>query len=205
MICLICSIGRSGSTLLDVLIGSHPQGASLGEFSFLGKAISLDQPCSCGEPISACRNWQAVLADVASDRGTDLRTTPYALQQWDAVASVVIDHDHQTRWYRLRTKLHSAACDLRFSAPPHSMLRLPLAPTLAQGVDNTLYLYETVMRQWDKRFLVDSSKNVHKALAVHEANPSDVRIIFLTRDGRGVFHSRHSSGFSARESARACA
>jgi hypothetical protein len=60
-----------------------------------------------------------------------------------------------------------------------------------------------VKRQWDRRFLVDLSKNVHKALAIYERIPSDVRIVYLTRDGRGVFHSRHSSGFSAKESAGA--
>ena len=115
MIVLICSAGRSGSTLLDLLIGAHPQGASLGEFSFLGKAIALDQDCSCGQHMSACEPWQDVLATVQNDLGVDLQRTPYAMQQWDAVAGVVIDPAFQTSGYKARAKLHSGLCDLRFA------------------------------------------------------------------------------------------
>lgn len=41
---------------------------------------------------------------------------------------------------------------------------------------------------------------MHKALLLYSNRPQSFRIIFLTRDGRGVYHSRHSSGFSRRDS-----
>ena len=203
MICLICSAARSGSTLLDVVRGGHAEGASLGEFSFLGKAIALDQTCSCGAPLSSCESWAEVFEEVVRERGIDLRTTPYALHQWDALARVVIDHAHQTRKYLAQTKVHTALCDIRYTFAHGHPLRLPLTRSLRDGIENSFYLYKILKRVWNNRFLVDSSKNVHKAIALYERDPSQVRVVYLTRDGRAVLHSRQTSGFSTRDSVRA--
>jgi hypothetical protein len=202
-ICLICSAGRSGSTLLDLIIGGHSRAASLGEFSFLGKALALDQQCSCGEPVSRCCTWQHIVQRVRADGRADLTRNPYALHQWDTMAAVIIDRAQQTRGYRLRARLRSAVCELRYRRSPEALLRTPLPPHLSRGLRNTLYLYRLLRTEWNVDLLVDSSKNVHKAVALHERVPDSVRIVFLTRDGRGVFNSRRTSGFTDREAALA--
>jgi hypothetical protein len=91
-------------------------------------------------------------------------------------------------------------CDARYALPPGHALRLPLPPRLRQGVENAAYLYDAIAASWDKDLLVDSSKNVHKALAHFERAPESTRIVFLTRDGRGVYFSRRGSGFSRESS-----
>ena len=199
LIGMVCSAARSGSTLLDLLLGGHSRAASLGEFSFLGKALSLKQDCTCGARIDNCDEWRRVLDQVQQDRGIDLRERPYALQQWDAKASTVIDHQHQTRLRNLQRLLGSATSDLRYATTPPLF---PLLPNLRRGCRNALYLYGVIARAWQVDVLLDSSKNVHKALALYEQAPTQIRILYLTRDGRGVFHSRRSSGFSRQESAR---
>lgn len=203
MHCFICSAARSGSTLLDMLIGGHPRAVSLGEFSFLGKALSLGQECSCGTQVADCPAWSPVIERIARERGVDLRRQPYALWQWDTRAGTLIDRHQQTRAYLFGSKIRSLVCDLRFGLPPGHGLRLPLPARLARGCDNTDYLFDAVAAQWDKDVLVDSSKNVHKALAHYERAPDRTRIIFLTRDGRGVFYSRRNSGFSRERSMQA--
>lgn len=50
----ICSAGRSGSTLINLVLGSHSQCMSLGEIEHLPKNIALNTPCSCG---AAAREW----------------------------------------------------------------------------------------------------------------------------------------------------
>ena len=202
MYCLICSAARSGSTLLDLMIGGHSKAASLGEVVFLGKALALDQPCSCGTSARSCAGWAKVLNRIRRDLDVDLLTSPYALEQWDARASVVIDRAHQTPAYTIASKLRSAWCDLRYQQSPRSRPRVPLPGFLSKGLHNTLSLYEIVASEWNRELLVDSSKNVHKALAVYERAPDRTRVVFLVRDGRGVYHSRRSSGFSPRQSAR---
>jgi len=55
----IAGYGRSGSTVLDVLLGSHPRLVSVGEVVFLGKDWATEgRHCSCGEPHSHCPFWK---------------------------------------------------------------------------------------------------------------------------------------------------
>jgi len=201
--CFICSAARSGSTLLDRLLGAHSRAASLGEISFLNKAISLDQVCSCGKKLSHCDTWNAVLDRIMDEKSQNLRNEPYAMQFWDARASVLVDRKFQTQSYVLRTKLRTLQCDIRFKQQTDNKLRLPLPEKLKNNLENSLYLYQLLTGMWAKDILIDSSKNVHKALAVHERNPENTRIVYLTRDGRGVYNSRRSSGFTAQQSASA--
>ena len=201
--CFICSAARSGSTLLDRILGAHSKAASLGEISFLNKAISLNQMCSCGNKISDCDTWNAVLKRIENERHIDLRHDPYAMQFWDARASVIIDKKFQTPFFLLTSKLRTLQCDLRYKLKVGNKLRLPLPRKLVQDTENSLYLYQLLTSIWQKELLIDSSKNVHKAIAVHEKSAEHARIIYLTRDGRGVYNSRRSSGFSRHESASA--
>lgn len=191
--CLICSAARSGSTLLDLLIGGHSRAASLGEFSFLGKAISLNQKCSCGESIHMCIEWKKVFDYVKQDMGVDLLNNPYALKQWDTRASVIIDYKQQTKLYFIANKIRTVWCDVYFELMYNKCLRIALPKSLREGISNSAYLYDVVSAEWDKSLIVDSSKNVHKALALYEKFPENVRIIYLTRDGRGVYNSRRST------------
>ena len=60
----IAGYGRSGSTLLDVLLGQSPGVVGTGEVTFLFRAAEHLVPCSCGEPLADCAVWGPVLADV---------------------------------------------------------------------------------------------------------------------------------------------
>ena len=62
----IASTGRSGSTLLDMLLGSHSQIATIGEIQILPHEILQKDcmPCGCGKPIPECSFWQEVIQQV---------------------------------------------------------------------------------------------------------------------------------------------
>ena len=196
---LICSAARSGSTLLDMLLGGHSQSASLGEFSFLGKAISLDQTCSCGAPVKTCPSWLCIFERIERDSGISLLSNPYELDQWDARASVLVDRKRQTPVYEISAKVRSLYCDIREHLRTRLSLELALPRNLSEGMRNTMYLYEVISDEWKKPLVVDSSKNVHKAISLVRAFPQSVKILYLVRDGRGVFYSRLKSGFSPKE------
>ncbi len=188
--CYICSGVRCGSTLLDMLIGGHSRVASLGEFAFFGKAIALDQTCSCGSPMSTCASWDKVIRRIEADCGVNLRDDPYALRQWDTRASTKIDPSQQTMLYLAMTKLRTAMCDLRGHLPKSFPAALPYPRSLSVGIDNAFYLSGVVRQEWDKDLVIDSSKSVHQGIALYNAKPSQVRVIYLSRDGRGVYLSR---------------
>ncbi|MBW3554784.1 MAG: sulfotransferase [Gemmatimonadetes bacterium] len=69
--------GRSGSTLLESMLGQVPGVVAAGELTHLwDRGMTQDQLCGCGRPFSACPFWRDVLR-VAS--GADPLPSPAAL------------------------------------------------------------------------------------------------------------------------------
>ena len=56
----IYGLGYSGSTILNILLGTHPKIIGIGEFYTSFKEKKLDftgRICSCGEPLDQCNFW----------------------------------------------------------------------------------------------------------------------------------------------------
>lgn len=67
----VAGVGHSGSTLLDLMLSSHPAVASVGEATCL--AIRPDTRCACGAPgRDACAFWQKVELRVQESTGRRL-------------------------------------------------------------------------------------------------------------------------------------
>ncbi len=68
----VLAASHSGSTLLSMLLGAHPQVATVGEMKLSSRAMGdLERyRCSCGSPIQACGFWQEVRHGMAA-RGFD--------------------------------------------------------------------------------------------------------------------------------------
>lgn len=196
----VCSAARCGSTVLDMFLGGHPSVASLGELNFLGKALRLGQACTCGAEVRACPAWSQVMADVADRTRHDLRADPYALRLWDARATVQVDRAHQSPGYERSLRLRKAWLALRASLPEPLKPAAPLPPVLSTALRNKWTLVESLARSWQVPVLVDSSKNPWEAVELARQHPRRVMVVLLTRDGRGVYHSRRRSGFSREQS-----
>ena len=192
----ICSAARCGSTFTDMFMGGHSQAASLGEVSFLGKAIALRQKCSCGADICECSAWRCVYDKLQEITGYDFTSQPYAYRLWDGVAYNAIDYKKQTRGYRLAVRLRKAWLEARYK----SGCMLPLLPSQVEALRNKILLYEFVAQQWRKTLIVDSSKNFREAIELNKAMPKRAKVLLITRDGRGVFLSRRRSQISQRQS-----
>lgn len=190
----ICSAGHSGSTLLDLLIGSHPRITSLGEISQFSKNVALNTPCSCGAPVRSCRFWSEILRQLGNELGIDLVTDPYGLHLGYPLASSVVDPARQTRRYIVARKLVLGLYFARLK------LHLPVleyfTPGVSLAVNNNVRLYEAVRRLAGSDAVVDSSKSYLKAVALYRQHPERVRIILLTRDGRAVLWSNLRRGTS---------
>jgi hypothetical protein len=197
----ICSAGHSGSTLLDLMLGSHTRIASLGEIDQLAKNISLDTACSCGARISRCELWREVLRRAGVRLDADLFSDPYVLHMGYPLASVVIDHAHQTRAYLLRRKLLLGIYYLRLRTGLG--LLDGLLRDWERAITHTLMIFELVREVLDVELVVDSSKSYLKAIALYRRDPDNVRIVLLTRDGRGVLWSNLKRGVAAAAGVRA--
>ncbi len=62
----IVSTNRSGSTLLDLLLGNHRQMVSVGEARRIDDWFKRDDLCTCGVPVSHCGFWRQVEQELAS-------------------------------------------------------------------------------------------------------------------------------------------
>ena len=74
----IASLGHSGSTLLDLILGSHPAVVGLGEVGRsaapAGAGPGDGSPvCSCGRPAAECDFWGRVLPRLAAEPAADER------------------------------------------------------------------------------------------------------------------------------------
>lgn len=194
----VCSAARCGSTLTDMFVGGHPEAASLGELNFLGKALSLDADCSCGVKLRRCAEWGAAFDALKASRGIDLRADPYGFRLWDALAVNQVDHAHQTRSLRAAVKLRKGLMELREHLPV-AMKPMLRPAALTQALHNKEHLYRTLASTWDKRVLVDSSKNMREALEFYRSWPHLLKLVLVTRDGRGVYLSRRRTGRSRQE------
>ncbi len=89
----ILGAGHSGSTLLDLLLGSHTKIASLGELSALGAASQRDRENFCGICEADCPIW------TPQRRPVFLKHTPAMTQTGGLVGRLV------ARWHR-RARRH---------------------------------------------------------------------------------------------------
>ena len=69
----IFSLSHSGSTLLGLLLGTHPRFVGLGEIdlSLRSESALFDRPCTCGEHARNCVFWGAVASNLDGESDPD--------------------------------------------------------------------------------------------------------------------------------------
>jgi len=197
----ICSAGHSGSTLLDLLLGSHSDVESLGEINQFPKNVSLDTVCTCGSKVSECGFWRSVVSLLDERLGTHIWNDPYSLNLGYHKAKIVVDRKHQTPLYNIERKV---VLGLKYFELLKGVC-IPgfLTRKFDEGISNLYALYEAVGDINGKHYVVDSSKSYLNAASLFSRYPEGTRIILLVRDGRAVLNSGLKNGFSREQSIKA--
>jgi hypothetical protein len=192
----ICAAGHAGSTLLNLLLGSHPKGLAVGEITHLPKNISIDSTCSCGQPVSACEFWHQTIDEFGDRLGIDLWSNPYRLDLGYIMDGTEIDQTHQTRLRMMRRKIAYGLeyASFRWNTPAPG----PVHVSLVNAARNKVRLFDFLLEKSASDFVVDSSKHYVEAVHLYETAPEDTKIIFLVRDGRAVFNSGLRRGLTPR-------
>lgn len=173
----ILAPSHSGSTLLSMLLGSHPQIATIGEINLSPEAMGdlSRYRCSCGRPIRRCEFWKDVRKGMADQgiefdlarAGTDYRA---------------VDSRYAQRLLRplFRGGVLERGRDLGLSLSPRWRKRLPET----QKRNATLAAVVTEVTQ--AKIIVDSSK-IALRLKYLLRNPDlNIKVVRLVRDGRAV-------------------
>ncbi len=164
LVAYIGGTGRSGSTLLERLIGEAPGYWPAGELMFIWeRGLIRGDRCGCGARFRECPFW--------SDVGGA------AFGGWDRV-----DADRAARLRRATIRHRNLA---RLATGRHGALAGPLA----EYRDLTARLYRAIGEVSGAPVIVDSSKDVAYAVLLRSLEGLDVRLIHLVRRSHGVVHS----------------
>jgi hypothetical protein len=191
----IAGLGRSGSTILDIVLGNHPHIESVGEVGNLTvngwisreslRGIDPNKRrvpiCTCGKrldvlyvdtPDEACPFWSRVRGEWVE------RTDPESIENYPKL-----------RGYFERTRLAvliQQCLRLLYEKRRQSVLFRSYARL-------TRAFFESIRAVSGKPIIVDSTKSPVRAFA-HSLVPGiDLYVVHLVRDGRGVITSRRKT------------
>jgi Glycosyl transferase family 2/Sulfotransferase family len=161
----IAGSGRSGSTLLERVLGGMPGAVNVGELiDLFRRTAPRGERCGCGLAFADCPFWTGV--------------GKRAFDGWEGTRLAEI-HRLQNRVARQRHLPRLLAMTLAGRA-----FRDDVA---AYGASYRA-LYQAIAEQADAGYVIDASKWPVQALALARAG-IDIRVIHLVRDVRGVAHS----------------
>ncbi|RJK97890.1 sulfotransferase [Vallicoccus soli] len=166
----IAGAGRSGSTLLERMLGAVPGLVNVGELVDLFRRVKDgDELCGCGRAFSACPFWTAV-----GERAFGGWTPALAAEFVELKARVGRQRDLP------------------------QLLAPTRARAFQDGLERYGELhrrvYDAVLAESGAHVVVDASKGVAHALAFTRSGQVDVRLLHLVRDARGVAFSWAKAG-----------
>ncbi len=169
----ILSNGRSGSTLLDLLLGLQPEIWTLGEAHVLPWSLRENLlPCGCSLPVGKCEFWSLALPQIPIGIGN----YPIEYFRESHVGGKAIRGNHL-----------------------YNILRRKPAKQWALAIDeygklNAEY-FEAVKNAAERRteqpirWLVDASKNMYRLFWLQQSGYFDLRVIHLMKDPRAFVYS----------------
>lgn len=148
--------GRSGTTILDTVLGSYPSVFSAGELCFLWKrGLISGRKCGCGTPVRECSLWREVLRAAYGDSPPDphkvvawqqeaarARHTPRLLRGGHPLADVM------SRLYRGIAEVTGAALIVDSSKLPSGAALLAQRPELSAYVVHVVRDPRAVAHSW---------------------------------------------------------
>ena len=185
----ILSAGHSGSTLLDMLIGSLPEVFSLGEATFFswqiyrdGNMCELRQDiCSCGCKFSECSVWKKIIKNLNAKVGYNIYADPF---RFDISILRPLEYGKPYKKFHrfVRAYYNRIFYKNKFS--------LDLTPVFYRYIKEQVYnnwlLFDTIKGSLGVSHVVDSSKDLIRLHFLYYARPQNTKVIVLIRDILGI-------------------
>jgi len=152
--------GRSGSTVLSMLLGATLECVPVGEIHNVWNCVVRNELCACGQPFHDCEFWSAV--------------GRIAFGGWDC-----LNAHELLEWDRRLTRHRSLVGTQRHArTSPMTDYRAILSR-----------LYGAVQQVSDQPLVVDASKDAPWAFLLRDAPGISMQALHLVRDSRGVTYS----------------
>ena len=161
----IGGFGRSGSTLVERILGQLPGFCSAGEIVFLWQRGLIDgQLCGCGTPVPECDFWT--------------RVGKTAFGGWDQIDA--------SEMLALQKRVDRNRYIPSMVAP---RLRPAAQADFERYTDVLSRLYRGIGEVAGARVVIDASKHASTAFLLRKVPNLDLRVVHLVRDSRGVAYS----------------
>ncbi len=173
----IMSPSYSGSTLLTSLLAPHPDIATIGELKASKVSNTEGYRCSCGELITECDFWRTITEKITAQGGF------FSVKDWRTHFA----SDNPVFNRIIRPVVHGPILEtLRRYA-------LQLVPGCQQALsailDANQQVIEAVCQTHQASVFLDGSKDPLRVKYFYESGRWEMKVIFLTRDGRGTSNS----------------
>ncbi len=155
--------GRSGSTALATILGSHDQIFNAGELHQFFEHVGQGKACSCGNMLNDCQVYQQVVNQLP----VEVRENAGQIDQKNHAM------EFHTNWRNI------------FGLLPQK--------NRIEYLRYQHLLFEQLFSSVSEPVIVDSSKYVGRALLLSHLKGYDIYYIFLVRDCRGVINSFRKS------------
>lgn len=161
----IAGAGRSGSTLLERILGQLEGSVAVGELRHLWREEPEGQRCGCGELLTRCEFWAAVLgrANIRAD-ASGFRDIRQLQREVDRIRHVP----------RILYPALAGSDFKRRHAEYTSLLR---------------DMYTAIQEMTSAKVIVDSSKDISTLYLLSHLNDVRVRVLHMIRDSRAVAYS----------------
>jgi Sulfotransferase family len=157
----IAGFERSGSTILDIMLGNMDNHFSVGELSFYPTNGIVDNEfCSCGSRVMDCSFWKGVT------------------EQWNKERKLSIEKYNRIHWNNFRNKrLFNLIKNLNFPDKDFNLF-----------IEDTRSLYNIIWSENGGRTIIDSSKSPYRMLLLKKAG-FDPLVVHVVRQISGVLCS----------------
>lgn len=190
----IVSLGHSGSTLLDMLIGQHPEIFSCGEIvhlpnqhyrnTQLHSANQHDMTlCSCGKSFPDCSFWSQCFRELEKKNFFDSKK-PLGFKMNFIFKNSI---PHKTFLERFFRKIFFLSINYK-----RGVIKKLFERYYKKSMKNNVRLYNNIIKLSKKTHIVDSSKDVVRMYFLQKAFPKKLKVILLYRDINELISSNPS-------------
>ncbi|MEM6604781.1 MAG: sulfotransferase [Pseudomonadota bacterium] len=163
---VIVGDGRSGSTIVDMVLGELSDAVSVGELRFFWqRGLKLNQLCGCGEKFLECPFWTSVREPIELEIDRETKNTLLEIENYGSLTRYPLERI-RSAWSVERSNYHK---------------------TLIEAYDR---VYDEVFKVSKKNVIIDSSKSVYFAFFLQKYSRHDLKFLHVIRDSRAVAFSK---------------
>lgn len=185
---------HTGSTLLDCVLGTHPDFVSSGELRYINwqlyrtkkeiSSVEAQNVCTCERSFRDCDYWSNVFKVIKEKSEADIVTDPFSFDTAYFKQFAFQNREGVTPTFNDKIKAYVVRqwVEMGFS---YKKLLL-LEPKIETWLGNNWLLYEAMAKVANRSIVVDSSKHLLIALLLQQYRPQDVYILFTHRTIEGL-------------------